>query len=150
MEDGEVGISASNRNFKGRMGSRNAQAYLASPEVVAASALNGIISGTGAYKAPENYSGVRVGYGTGSHVTTESELGNILEQLESHIDRVESSGVDDTLKATTSILPGFPEKISGEILFCDADHLDTDNIYPGKCKRYFLYGFGIPEIPFLM
>ena len=31
---GEVGISATNRNFKGRMGSRDAQCYLASPEVV--------------------------------------------------------------------------------------------------------------------
>ncbi|KAH0563158.1 mitochondrial Homoaconitase [Trichoglossum hirsutum] len=132
LEDGEVGISASNRNFKGRMGSRNAQAYLASPEVVAASALSGVISGTGVYKAPANYSGVDFGYGTGSPVTTESELGNVLEQLESLIDRVESSAVDDTSKAITKILPGFPEMISGEIVFCDADNLDTDNIYPGK------------------
>jgi len=38
LEDGEVGISATNRNFKGRMGSRSAKAYLASPEVVVASA----------------------------------------------------------------------------------------------------------------
>src|SRR4029077_10312286 len=35
LEPGEVGISATNRNFKGRMGSRDAQCYLASPEVVA-------------------------------------------------------------------------------------------------------------------
>ena len=45
LEKGEVGISATNRNFKGRMGSRDAQCYLASPEVVAASAIAGYITG---------------------------------------------------------------------------------------------------------
>src|SRR5207244_10140219 len=45
LEKGEVGISATNRNFKGRMGSRHAQCYLASPEVVAASAVAGYIRG---------------------------------------------------------------------------------------------------------
>jgi homoaconitate hydratase len=43
LEDNEIGISATNRNFKGRMGSPNAQAYLASPAVVAYSALKGFI-----------------------------------------------------------------------------------------------------------
>ena len=32
LEAGEVGISATNRNFKGRMGSRDAQCYLAVPQ----------------------------------------------------------------------------------------------------------------------
>jgi len=45
LEPGEVGISATNRNFKGRMGSRDAQCYLASPQVVAASAMAGRITG---------------------------------------------------------------------------------------------------------
>jgi homoaconitate hydratase len=44
LAPGEVGISATNRNFKGRMGSRDARAYLASPAVVAASAVAGYIS----------------------------------------------------------------------------------------------------------
>src|SRR5215470_9230906 len=45
LEKGEVGISSTNRNFKGRMGSRDAQCYLARPEVVAASAVAGYIRG---------------------------------------------------------------------------------------------------------
>jgi len=49
LEDGQVGISATNRNFKGRMGSRDAEAYLASPAVVAASAMAGHIAGPAAW-----------------------------------------------------------------------------------------------------
>ncbi|ATY63058.1 Homoaconitase [Cordyceps militaris] len=133
LEAGERGISASNRNFKARMGSRDALAYLASPEVVAASALNGVISGTDSYQVPENYQGVEHGYGTGAPETTESQLGNVLEQLESLIGRVEASvGGEEATQGVTEILPGFPEKITGEIVFCDMDNLDTDNIYAGK------------------
>lgn len=130
LEDGEVGISASNRNFKGRMGSRLAKAYLASPEVVAASALNGIICGPGNYEVPADYAGVEHGFGTGRQQTTEDQLANMIEQMDSLIERVESAA--DTTKSATEILPGFPEKVSGEIVFCDADNLDTDAIYPGK------------------
>jgi len=47
LEAGEIGISATNRNFKGRMGSRDAKAYLASPAVVAASAVAGYVTAPG-------------------------------------------------------------------------------------------------------
>jgi len=101
---------------------------------VAASALTGVLSGPGVYKAPEGYAGVEYGYGTGKPATVENELGNALEQLESLIDRIQTTAPagDNATQAVTKILPGFPTKISGEIVFADADNLDTDNIYAGK------------------
>jgi homoaconitase/3-isopropylmalate dehydratase large subunit len=44
---GEVTISSANRNFRGRMGTADAEIYLANPAVVAASAVAGVIAGPG-------------------------------------------------------------------------------------------------------
>ncbi|PHH62629.1 hypothetical protein CDD81_6863 [Ophiocordyceps australis] len=143
LEPGEVGISASNRNFKGRMGSTDAKAYLASPEVVAASALKGYIAGPGWYQKPQGVNKVILGEGSGNPEA--DKAASVADALEKMLAEAEGmiAGAEKKLGAAaapavaqeeslTDILPGFPEKIEGEIVFCDADNINTDAIYPGK------------------
>lgn len=35
-------------------------------------------------------------------------------------------------KNTTELYPGFPEKVAGEMVFCDDDNINTDGVHPGK------------------
>jgi len=105
LEPGEVGISATNRNFKGRMGSREARCYLASPAVVAASALAGRICGPGP--------------STG-------------RRLERDWREFETAG---QAAESVEILPGFPARLRGRLVFLPQDNLNTDGIY-GKDYTY--------------
>ncbi|PYI10861.1 homoaconitase [Aspergillus sclerotiicarbonarius CBS 121057] len=140
LEPGEVGISASNRNFKGRMGSTEAKAYLGSPEVVAASALSGKLSGPGWYQTPEGWTEVVRGEGDGIReedrmLTNEQALEKLIGQLDDLVadgeKRFAPEEPAEEEGGLTEVYPGFPERVSGEIVFCDADNLSTDGIYPG-------------------
>jgi homoaconitate hydratase len=106
LEKGEVGISATNRNFKGRMGSRDAQCYLASPEVVAASAVAGYIRGPYEFadRQPER-----------RYTELASNSGAGAEKVE--------------------ILKGFPARVKGRLVFMPQDNINTDAIY-GKDYTY--------------
>ena len=136
LEPGEVGISASNRNFKGRMGSTDAQAYLASPEVVAASALNGYISGPGWYQRPAGIDeGISAGEGDGFSrrmVGVEEALEKLVGQADSLVAAGEEALTSGPPPPATPLVPGFPRRLAGDIVFCDADNINTDGIYPGK------------------
>jgi homoaconitate hydratase len=141
LEPGEVGISASNRNFKGRMGSIEAKAYLASPEVVAASALAGKITGPGWYEKPADWEGVEtLDSEPFQPLGVEDALANIINKFDGIIEAglggeqstSASASSPPAIESLTEVLPGFPEKVSGEIVFCDADNVNTDAIYPGK------------------
>jgi homoaconitate hydratase len=102
VQKGETAISATNRNFKGRMGDRDAFVYLASPAVVAASALAGFIC------APSNFG--------------EKPAGTATRRPEKKTRPAES----------VHIMEGFPASVRGRVLFIDKDNLNTDGIYAGK------------------
>ncbi len=134
LEEGEVGISASNRNFKGRMGSVDAHAYLASPAVVAASALHGRI--TSHCENPYSWMGVECGEGDGTaeqdhRAPMETTLDGFASQLDGLIETAEHE-TEANPSTSVYVHPDFPERITGEILFCDADAINTDGIYPGR------------------
>ncbi len=99
LEAGEVGISATNRNFKGRMGSRDAQCYLASPQVVAASAIAGTIRGPGEWsdRTPQPH--------------------------------IEFARRPAPSRASVTIEDGFPSHLEGRLVILTQDNLNTDGIY---------------------
>jgi homoaconitate hydratase len=95
LEAGEVGISATNQNFKGSMGSPDAMCYLASHEVVAASAVAGYIRGHS-----------RVANRAVTRMYEEFVAGAAAERVD--------------------ILPGFPERVRGRLVFLPHDNVNDD------------------------
>src|SRR5213079_3515649 len=102
VQKGEIAISSTNRNFKGRMGDRDAYVYLGSPAVVAASALAGFIC------APQKF--------------TERSAGTSVRRAKSK----------PQPPASVEIINGFPSSVHGRVLFVDKDNLNTDGIYGSK------------------
>jgi homoaconitate hydratase len=102
IKAGEVGISATNRNFEGRMGDRNGLVYLGSPAVVAASAIAGYLA------SPTKFADTKP-HG-GAHKT----------------------GARSASKGSSQVIEGFPQSVRGRLWFLDRDNLNTDGIYAGK------------------
>lgn len=112
IKAGEVGISATNRNFEGRMGDRAGLVYLGSPAVVAASAVAGYIC------SPTKFEDVKVSarvVGSGGHAADGGA-------------RPEGGAA----RSAVEVIEGFPERVRGRLLWLDKDNLNTDGIYAGK------------------
>jgi homoaconitate hydratase len=102
IKAGEVGISATNRNFEGRMGDRNGLVYLGSPAVVAASAIAGYLA------SPTKFADSK-------------PRGN-----------AHKMGARSASKGSSQVIAGFPKSVRGRLWFLDRDNLNTDGIYAGK------------------
>ena len=107
LQDGEVGISATNRNYKGRMGSPNALAYLASPAVVAASAAAGRIC------HPDTDAPAPRAAAPGGEVVADAPA-------------------PPPAPANVTLDARFPPAFAGSLVFAPQDNLNTDALYPGK------------------
>jgi len=103
---GDVAISATNRNYRGRMGSPEATTYLASPAVVAASACAGYICGPSG--APSN---------------TPPERLDI---------RVRSSVPPKPALDPVPLVPGFERSMVGRTILLARPDISTDAIYAGR------------------
>jgi homoaconitate hydratase len=112
LEEGETGISTTNRNYKGRMGHPKALAYLASPAVVAASAVKGYICG------PDSLDPT-------SLPSARAPTFSIVQP-----NRVESP--TSAFAQNEPLLDGFPATFEGPLVFAPQDNLNTDALYPGK------------------
>ena len=113
LEKGETGISATNRNYKGRMGHPEAIAYLASPAVVAASAAKGFICGP-------------------DHLDLDSLPRFDRPTISIDISNDEVAPSNEIQPPSEALLDGFPEYFEGPLIFAPQDNLTTDGMYPGK------------------
>ncbi len=120
---GSVSVRTFNRNFEGRSGTRDAQVYLASPEVAAAVVL------TGAITDPRTLGAVPpLRVFTGQPDTGDNMI-------------VPPSAEPDTVEVVRGpnikplpLHPGVPATLTGELLLKVGDNITTDHIMPAGAK----------------
>ena len=103
VQSGEVGISATNRNFEGRMGDRDGLVYL----------------GFAGRRRRERARGI---YLRAAGISQNAPAGTAVRRAQSK----------PRADVSVEIIDGFPPSVRGRVLFIDNDNLNTDGIYAGK------------------
>ncbi|MHC4329086.1 MAG: aconitase family protein [Planctomycetota bacterium] len=123
--DGVASLRTFNRNFAGRTGSKNDQAYLVSPETAVASALTGRI--TDPRDLPELF-GLRF---PKIEMPDEFEIND--DMIEQPPGEKEAARVE-VLRGPTIVVPespkSLPQKLKGQVLLKCGDKITTDHIMP--------------------
>ncbi len=75
-------------------------------------------------------------------ITAFEALEKVIAQMDSSIEAAERDVAPEQAapeeETLIDVLPGFPERVEGEILFLDADNISTDGIYPGMYILHLL------------
>ncbi|TKJ36015.1 MAG: aconitate hydratase [Planctomycetes bacterium B3_Pla] len=136
--DGVASLRTFNRNFAGRTGSKNDQAYLVSPETAVASALTGRI--TDPRDLPELF-GLRF---PKIEVPDEFEIND--DMIEQPPGEKEAAKVE-VLRGPTIVVPespkSLPQKLKGQVLLKCGDKITTDHIMPAG--KFLKLRSNVPE-----
>lgn len=136
--DGVASLRTFNRNFAGRTGSKNDQAYLVSPETAVASALTGRI--TDPRDLPEliglKYPKIEM--------PDEFEIND--DMIEQPLSEKEAAMVE-VLRGPTIVVPespkSLPQKLKGQVLLKCGDKITTDHIMPAG--KFLKLRSNVPE-----
>ncbi len=112
LAPGETMIAAANRNFRGRMGDRESRIYLASPEIVAQAAVEGVIPVAG-YRLQVKARG--------------SDVVHILDEGVHLYPTIDLQPATSNLQPPTRNLPPLRGRT-----WKYGDHVNTDVIFPGR------------------
>jgi aconitate hydratase len=119
-----VSLRTFNRNFKGRSGTQNANVYLVSPEIAAASAIHGVVTDPRTLGSPPS-----VQYPEDYPVEDRMIIPPLPEDRAKTIPLVRGPNIKPI-----HLKEPLPDRLSGRVLIKVGDNITTDDILPAGAK----------------